>query len=202
MIPCWFLEHDIKCQAYCVNVKSYLFIHISTYQARSFKYSHSKISTMACKPTYDQLANTAQDALLACLPKTKGSNDPDPEAILSHLAPDFYMDFGHKFFVSTLPQLQGKKDGPGFVAHLSGMATSLQTWSIDIISTAVDVENRAVVFRTEFTMVPQSGEGVLNEILFWMLLDETGEKVARYTEFVDPVASVELARRMKAGAEQ
>ena len=157
---------------------------------------------MASKPTYDQLAKTARNALLACHPKTKGSNEPNPEAILAHLAPDFYMDFGHKFFVSTLPQLQGQKDGPGFVAHLSGMAGSLQTWSIDIISTAVDVETRTVVFRTEFHMVPKGGNKVLNEILFWMEINETGEKVARYTEFVDPVASMELARRMKGAPEQ
>jgi hypothetical protein len=157
---------------------------------------------MASKPTYDQLAATAKNALLACQPKTKGSNDPNPEAILAHLASDFYMDFGHKFFVSTLPQLQGKKDGPEFIAHLSGMASSLQTWSIDIVATAVDVENRTVVFRTEFHMVPKVGEGVLNEILFWIHIDEKGEKVARYTEFVDPVASLELAKRMKGAAEQ
>ena len=112
------------------------------------------------------------------------------------------MDFGHKFFVSTLPQLQGKKDGPGFVSHLSGMATSLQTWSIDIINTAVDVEKRTVVFRTEFHMVPKGGDEVLNEILFWITMDESGEKVEHYTEFVDPIASMELAKRMKAGAEQ
>lgn len=157
---------------------------------------------MAGKPTYDQLANTAREALLACHPKTKGSNDPSPDGILARLAPGFYMDFGHKFFVSTLPQLQGKKDGPGFVDHLSSMATSLQTWSIDIINTAVDVERRTVVFRTEFHMVPKGGEEVLNEILFWITMDESGDKVVHYTEFVDPVASMELAKRMKAGAEQ
>jgi hypothetical protein len=152
--------------------------------------------------TYEKLAETAKKGLLSCLPKTRGSNDPDPEAILSNLAPSFYMDFGHKFFVSTLPQLQGKKDGEGFVSHLSGMAGSLQTWSIDITNTAVDVETKTVCLRAEFHMMPKGGEEVLNEILFWIVMDESGEKVAHYTEFVDPVASMELAKRMKAATEQ
>ena len=150
---------------------------------------------------YDKLAKTAKDALLACLPKTKGSNDPDSDAILANLAPDFYMDFGHQFFVSTLPPLQGRKDGPGFVSHMSGMAKSLQTWSINITNQAVDVEKRTVVFRTDFHMVPKGGEEVLNEIIFWLEMDGSGKKVVHYTEFVDPVASAELAKRMKAGVD-
>ena len=152
--------------------------------------------------TYEKLAGTAKKMLLSCLPKTKGSNEPDPDAILSNFAPTFYMDMGHKFFVSTFPELQGKKDGPGFVFHMSAMARGLQTWSIDITDTTVDVEKRTVVLRTEFRMAPKGGEEVLNEILFWIVMDESGEKVEHYTEFIDPVAGMELAKRTRAAAEQ
>ena len=49
-------------------------------------------------------------------------------------------------------------------------------------------------------MVPRNGEQVLNDIVFWMVMDESGEKLVRCIEFVDPVASTELAKRMNAGA--
>lgn len=158
---------------------------------------------MASKPSYETLAETAKRALKNCEPVTKGSNDPDGKRILSNLAPGFWMDFGHKFFVSTVPHLLSKKDGPGFVSHLSNMAASLQTWSIDITNIAVDVEKRTVILRADFHMVPKGGQDeVLNDIMFWIVMDETGEKVANYVEFVDPVASMELAKRMKVGGEQ
>ena len=150
--------------------------------------------------TYEKLAETAKKMLLSCLPKTEGSNDPDPERILANFAPDFYMDMGHKFFVSTAPELQGRKDGVGFVFHMSAMAKGLQTWHIDITDTAVDVEKRTVILKTEFHMVPKRGEEVLNEILFWVVMDEGGEKVAHYTEFIDPAAGMELAKRTRAAA--
>lgn len=156
---------------------------------------------MANQTLYEKLVATAKGHLHTCLPMTHGSNNADPEAILSYLDPSCRIDFGHKYFISTAPGLQGEKTGNGFVSHLTGMASSLQTWSIDVTNTSVDVEKRTVVLRTDFHMVPKGGEEVLNDIIFWMVMDESGEKILRYTEFVDPVASAELAKRMKAGAE-
>ena len=151
---------------------------------------------------YDKLATTAKAHLNTCLPKTHGSNDPDAGAILSYLDPSFRIDFGHKFFVSTAPGLQGEKTGDGFVAHISGMVSKLQTYSLDVTNVCVDVEKRTVVLRVDFHMVPKGGEVVLNDIVFWMVMDESGEKVLKYTEFVDPIASTELAKRMKEANEK
>ena len=145
---------------------------------------------------YDKLAATAKGHLSTCLPKTEGLSDPSPESILSLLAPSVLIDFGHKYFISTTPALQGEKSGDGFVSHLTGMAAKLQTYSIDITDISVDVEKRRVVLRADFHMVPKGGEEVLNDIIFWMTMDESGEKIVKYTEFVDPVASAELAKRM------
>ena len=156
---------------------------------------------MASQTLYDKLAATAKAHLFTCLPQTPGSNDPDPKAILSYLDASFRLDFGHKFFVSTAPGLQGEKTGDGFVSHISGMVSLLRTYSLEITNTCVDVERRTVVLRVDFHMVPKGGEEVLNDIVFWIVMDESGEKVLRYTEFVDPVASAELAKRMKAGRE-
>ena len=150
---------------------------------------------------YNKLEQTAKAHLQACLPKTKGSNDVDTEAILSHLSSDFRQDWGHSFFVSTKPALQGEVTGQGFITHMAGMAPALQTWDIIITSICVDVEKKCATVRVVFHMKPKGGEEVLNDIVFWMFMNESGEKLVRCTEFIDPVASAELGRRMKAGME-
>ncbi|KAK3713530.1 hypothetical protein LTR37_008488 [Vermiconidia calcicola] len=155
---------------------------------------------MADQSMYDKLAATAKAHLHACRPVTPGSSDPDPEAIKAHLSPSFHIDFGHKFFVSSTPPLQGEKTADGFIAHMTGMAAKLQTYTLDILDVCVDVEKRTVTQRVEFHMVPKGGEEVLNDIIFWMVMDESGEKVVRITEFVDAAAAAELAKRMQAGS--
>lgn len=167
---------------------------------------HHKVVTRYQKASmalYTKLKTTAEGFVLATSPKTPGTNNPNPDLFLSYLTPDFSMSFGHKFFVSTRPPLQGTIDGPGFNAHQGGMATKLKTWEIVITSTCVDVKKCCVVVRADFHMHAQgSDEAVLNDIVFWIDLDERGEKVRRAIEFVDPVASAELAKRMGAGAMQ
>lgn len=151
---------------------------------------------------HDKLANTAKAHLFSCLPQTPGSNDASAEEIHKHLDPDFRISWGHSMFVANTPPLQGEKTGAGFIEHLLGMAHFLQTWSIDVTDVCVDVPKRKVVLRTDFHMVPKGGEEVLNEIIFWMVTNESGDKLVRCTEFVDPVAGAELAARMKVGMDK
>lgn len=151
---------------------------------------------------YDNIAQTIENHMSAILPKTTGSNDVDAEAILSNLAPEYIHDFGHSYFVSTRPPLQGEKDGNGFVGHMSSMAPMLETWSIDTTQTCIDAERYRAVVRADFHMKPKGGDEVLNDIIFWMKFDETGQKLLGVTEFVDPIASAELGARMRAGASQ
>ncbi len=148
---------------------------------------------------YDKLATTAKSFMHSMLPQTLGTTDFDSQAILSYLDPSFHMDWGHSFFVATMPPLQGEKTGEGFVAHMQGMAKSLQTWTIDVTTLSVDPHQKTVVIRADFNMSPKGGEPVLSDIIFWMVLDESGEKLVRCTEFVDPVASKELGEWMRAG---
>ena len=80
------------------------------------------------------------------------------------------------------------------------MAQSLQTWSIDITSVCVDATSKTAVVRADFHMVPIGGDAVLNDLIFWMAMDDSGEILVRCTEFIDPIAASELAARMKAAA--
>lgn len=148
---------------------------------------------------YDKLLSTAKEFVLSTSPKKPKTNEPDPERFLACLAPSFRMSFGHKFFVSTKPPMQGDMDGEGFTKHQGAMTSSLQTWEIIPTSTCVDIKQRTVVLRADFFMVAPHQEPLLNDIVFWITMDESCEKVVDAKEFIDPVASAELAERMKAG---
>jgi len=131
--------------------------------------------------------------------KTQNSNEPDPERFYANLAPDFRFSWGHNFFVSKTPFLQHPVDGEGFVKHQSAIAPSLATWWIEPTKTCVDVEQRSAVLRGNFYMVAKGqSEPVVNDIIFWVEMDEEGKKVVKAMEFIDPTASAELGERIKA----
>ncbi|KAI6833023.1 hypothetical protein KC367_g6038 [Hortaea werneckii] len=153
---------------------------------------------MSQETLYKKLTQTAKDFVLATSPKAAGTNEPEPERFMARLAPTFKMSWGHKFFVTTMPPLQGFVDGDAFCKHQAGMAKNLKTWSIEPTSICVDVSKRTAVVRADFFMVVPARDAVLNDIVFWITMDEAGEKVVEAIEFVDPVASAELGQRMQA----
>ncbi|KAK3059163.1 hypothetical protein LTR09_000729 [Extremus antarcticus] len=156
---------------------------------------------MTSQTVHSKFEGAATAYLHSFRTKTPGSNDPDPEAIRAHQHPDCLTDFGHTYFVSTAPNLQGQKSGDAFITRLCGMASKMKTYTVDVTNTCVDVEQRTVVARAQLLMVPMHAEGVTQDILFWIVLDEDAEKVVRCTEFVDPAASAELMRRMQLPAD-
>lgn len=147
---------------------------------------------------YHRMSQTATSFMHALLPKTHGATDFQPEAILSLLDPSFTLDWGHSLFISTMPKLQDGKSGEDFVAHMNGNAQALRTWAIDITDLSIDAEKRSAVVRADFHMHPKVGDEVLNDIVFWMKMDDTGRKLVKCTEFLDPVAVKELGDKMKA----
>ncbi|KAI6899822.1 hypothetical protein KC318_g9510 [Hortaea werneckii] len=153
---------------------------------------------MSQEKLYNKLTQTAKDFVLATSPRVPGTNEPDPERFMACLAPTFKMSWGHKFFVTTKPPLQGFMDGESFCKHQASMAKNLKTWSIEPTSICVDVVKRTAVVRADFSMLVAAHSSVLNDIVFWITMDEAGGKVVEAIEFVDPVASGELGRRMQA----
>lgn len=82
------------------------------------------------------------------------------------------------------------------------MAPNLQTWDIDVADVNVDLDKKSAVLRAMFHMQAKNDpEVVQNEILFWCQMDDSGEKVVRSTEFVDPVALQTLGPKLKAARE-
>lgn len=150
---------------------------------------------------YDRLLETAKGFVLATSPKVAGTNEPDPERFLSYVTPDFKQSWGHKHFVSTKPGLQGHVDGQGFLDHQGPMAKKMHTWAVTPTDIAVDVEKRKAVVRADFHMTAKKGEEpVLNDIVYWVTMDESGKKVVDAMEFIDPAASAELIQKMSASS--
>ena len=148
---------------------------------------------------YAVLSGTAKDWVLSTQPKTPGSNNPDYDHIRDMLAPNAVLRFGHKHFVSTAPHLQHDESPDDFVNRLKSMSAFLETWNIDIVSVAADVENHSAVVRAVFHMQAKDDpEVVQNEILFWCQMVEKGRKVVESTEFVDPTALMALKPKLEA----
>ena len=149
---------------------------------------------------YDKLEETAKAHLLSLRPQEAGSNKLDREAFELHIVSSWRVNWGHDYFVSTKPPMQGDKSADEFSTHMSMMCALLRTWTIDIKDVCVDARRRSAILRANMLMSPTNGDSVVNDILFWIYMDETGDKVVRTTEYVDGVASEELARRMGGGA--
>lgn len=157
---------------------------------------------MAEDSLYDKLLSTATSFLHAMRAATPGSNDASPEALRTHMHPDSQSSFGHKFFISSSPYLSSTKGREQFVTELAQMAAGFKTWTLDITDTCIDVRKRTVVARVELGMLPARGDEVLNDVVFWLEMDESGEKVVRSVEFLDAAATKELLARREGGEDQ
>jgi hypothetical protein len=70
---------------------------------------------------------------------------------------------------------------------------------IEVQGFSVHEGARRVAVRAGFYMKPKGSEEILNELVFWLQMDEGGEKVVEATGFFEPAASEEIQRRAKAG---
>ena len=116
-------------------------------------------------------------------------------------SPDFQQSWGHHLFVSTKPQLSGKRDIDGFIDHLSFMLPRLESWDNKVTDIVVDEMKRTVVVRASYYMQAKGVQEKVENDLMWMLkMNEDGKKIVKSTEFLDGSAMERLAELMK-GAE-
>ena len=153
---------------------------------------------MADSQLYDKLTSTAKNFVLGLSPKTAGTNEPDPDRLLSYAAPDLRISFGHKYFVSKSPGMQGHVAAEAFLTRMGKMAGGMQTWEIVVTDTCVDVGKKSAVLRADFNMTIPGHQPVNNDILWWLRMDDGGAKVVEACEYIDPVASEEIMNQMKA----
>ncbi|KAK4634814.1 hypothetical protein CLAFUW4_00926 [Fulvia fulva] len=156
---------------------------------------------MTGQDLYTTLESTATDFITSLSPGTAGSNNPNPVQIMSNMSPDFRSDFGHRFFVSTKPHLQGRHGAEHFVNRMAFMAVKLETWKIDTTDVVVDERKKSVMVKSDFHMIVRGGKAVVNEIVFLLGMDESGQEIVNATEFVDAEAASEIARLMQGGGQ-
>ncbi|KAK5117710.1 hypothetical protein LTR62_005134 [Meristemomyces frigidus] len=148
---------------------------------------------------YNQLATTATNFILATSPTTPGTNHHDGTAFLSLCSPNFTHTWGHSHFVTTNPGVQGEIDGQGFLDRMNKLSSRMETWTIKPTETLVDVKKRQVVIRADFAIVIPGYEPVVNDIVWFVTVDESGEMVVGSREFIDPVAAGVLREQMMGG---
>jgi hypothetical protein len=117
--------------------------------------------------------------------------------ILSLRTHNYTHTFGHNYFVSTAPPLQGTHDLDGFIAHITRMTALLESWDSEIRDLCVDEAARSVVVRVGYWMKVKGEEKVENDLIWWVWMDEEGRKVVRSVEFVDAAAGGEIKRGME-----
>lgn len=152
----------------------------------------------------DTLKSTALAFLnsLALMPNTTPA-DPvrfDMQAIRAVRAPNYSHTFGHNFFVSQSPPLQGTSNLDEFMARVGVMSLKLESETKQVLSVAVDQRERSVVARVAYQMKAPKQQPVENDLIWWLWMDAKGTKVERSVEFIDPFATKELQARMNASA--
>jgi hypothetical protein len=145
---------------------------------------------------YDALASTAESFILSCRPLDPGSNKLNRDSILQYFAPDFQVGWAHDHFITTVPPLQGSKNGTEWLDFMAASTSRLETWDIQISSTIVDVRQRKVMVRAKFFMTVEKFDPVCDDVVVVMGMDQEGKKLVECLEFPDPIAMQEIARRL------
>lgn len=162
--------------------------------------------------TYTSLRLTALAFISAQQHTPHLASKLDLAALAALTTPSYVHTFGPRFAVAHAPKLQGAFDFARFRSHLEGMLPALERWEIGVEDVAVDEAGRSVVVRARYDMwVKGAGEGVENEVVWWLELEEgrdsseTGEargagwRVRRSRESVDFAASARIRELMAGG---
>lgn len=151
-------------------------------------------------PLYHTLHATALSFIAAQthIPNTNPTLRLNFPLLRSLCTPSFQHTWGHAYFVSTTPHLQGTYDIDAFMIHLARMLPRLENWETQVRDVVVDEARGVVVLRVGFAMRVKGAEEeetVENELM-WVLKMEKWEgnmRVRRSTEFVDVAAVGRIA---------
>ncbi|KAF2720823.1 hypothetical protein K431DRAFT_285517 [Polychaeton citri CBS 116435] len=151
---------------------------------------------------YGKLTSTARQFVEATSPRTLGTNEINYDGIRALAAPGFFMTWGPKTFVSTRPGLQQPRAIDEFLEHMEGMCPHLDTWEIEVYDVTTDVSSRAASVRANFYMKPKGQEKVLNDIVFFLKMNEEGTLVTEGCEYLDGEASRIIQERIVKAKQQ
>jgi hypothetical protein len=145
-----------------------------------------------CSQIYRLLHATAL-AFIHSLDEYDGSPDADTTQIRAVRTQDYTHSWGHNYFVSTKPPMQGKLDLDGFLTHMQKMLPRLDSVHTYVSDVTVDEAKKTVVVRASYWMKVQGTEAVENDLIWWLWMDESGDKVKRSVELLDAEATRRIA---------
>ncbi|KAF2449691.1 hypothetical protein P171DRAFT_507374 [Karstenula rhodostoma CBS 690.94] len=120
----------------------------------------------------------------------------DMEKIRAARATNYTRTFGHNYFVSQKPPLQGTSDLDGFMK----LKLESERNEVKAVAVAVDKVQKSVVARVAYRMKAPGQGPVENDLMWWLWMNANGTTVERRMEFVDPAATKKLQNRMAASA--
>lgn len=128
----------------------------------------------------------------------------DTAALKNSVTPTFSHTFGPSHFVSLTPALQNTFTIDDFINHTQRMTPALEKWEVGVEGVSVDEVEEEVVVRVGYVMWVKGvgeGEGVRNEGVWWLGMEETGEgwRVGRSREVVDGVAAGRIGELVRGG---
>lgn len=76
------------------------------------------------------------------------------------------------------------------------MIPLLESWHTDVSDVVVDEAKKMVIVRASYWMKIKGEAHVENDLIWWLCMDESGEKVKRGIEFLDAEATGRIAELM------
>jgi hypothetical protein len=147
--------------------------------------------------TYAELRTTALNFINAQAQSPNHPQRMDFDLIKSVVTNDFKHTWGHNYAISLNPRLQGTHSFLLFTKHLEAMLPNLESWETTITDVIVDEVKRKVMLRASFIMVAKGmQEGVENDLLWILEMDDEEGKVRKSTEFIDGIAAAKLKEIM------
>ena len=146
---------------------------------------------------YDTIAATVDKYTKAYNPAQPGTNIPDRGAILSLVTPDFLIHYGHEALVASQPPLQHPEDGEAWMDHWRGITQMFDTWTTERTDLFVDVRRKSAIVRSRYTLVKGEAK-VINDMVQFMNMNESGEKVREIVEFIDARSFDDFERILQA----
>lgn len=112
---------------------------------------------------------------------------------------NFAHSFGHNYLISTKPGLQDELSIDAYIDHVKKMLLNLYAWEMHIGDIVVDETKRMCIVRASYFMKPHGADNpVENDLIWWLWMEEGGEKVEKAMEFLDGAATGKIGELIMA----
>jgi hypothetical protein len=147
---------------------------------------------MSTSTLYNRLKASAEEFVLSMDVKPSTFSF-DRARVLACRTSDFQQSYGHNLFISGKPNYQRGLDVDQLMSHLEEAVPRFEAVKGEVTDIYVDEPRKSVVVRSSIILKPKGmSETVENDIVWFLEMNESGEKVRKAKEFMDSVAPERL----------